>query len=53
MTQKFKDRCIATKILPASFWNKKRAQEVAEDGDARSSIKLPDEVVAPKAVTSR
>ena len=54
VTQKFKDRCIATKILPASFWNKKRAQEVEADGEARSTIKLPDELVAPKApVTSR
>lgn len=42
VTQKYKDRCIATKILPASFWNKKRAKEVEADEKARSDIKLPD-----------
>jgi len=40
VTQKYKDRCIETKILPASFWNKKRAAEVAADEAARSEIKF-------------
>jgi len=38
VTQKYKDRCIPTKILPASFWNKKRAQEVAADKEARGAV---------------
>jgi UDP-sulfoquinovose synthase len=29
IVKKYKDRCNPTKILPASFWNKKRAEECA------------------------
>lgn len=29
IVKKYKDRCDPTKILPASFWNKKRAEECA------------------------
>mmetsp|Transcript_21622 Transcript_21622/g.27994 ORF Transcript_21622/g.27994 Transcript_21622/m.27994 type:complete len:457 (+) Transcript_21622:49-1419(+) len=30
VARKYMDRCIPTKILPASFWNRKRAKECAE-----------------------
>ena len=46
MTNKYKDRCIPTKILPASFWNKKRALAAEADGEARSDIKLPEAVAS-------
>ncbi|KAH8062000.1 racemase/epimerase [Aureococcus anophagefferens] len=46
VTNKYKDRCIPTKILPASFWNKKRALAAEADGEARSDIKLPEAVAA-------
>ena len=38
IVKKYKDRCNPTKILPASFWNKKRAQECADLDPA--SIKI-------------
>ena len=41
IVKKYKDRCDPTKILPASFWNKKRAAECAEIDPA--SIKLKEE----------
>jgi UDP-sulfoquinovose synthase len=46
VTNKYKDRCIPTKILPASFWNKKRALAAEADGEARSDIKLPEAVAS-------
>lgn len=41
VAQKYKDRCLKEKILPASFWNRKRALEWAE-ADAKD-----DDVPAP------
>merc|ERR1712087_613672 len=42
IVQKYKGRCDPKKILPASFWNKKRAEECATlDPD---SIKFKEEV---------
>lgn len=34
VTKKYKDRCIKEKVLPKSFWNKKRA--VANEGTVES-----------------
>lgn len=31
VARKYKERCIPTKILPASFWNRKRALECQEN----------------------
>ena len=36
VTLKYKDRCIRTKILPASFWNRKRALECAAELEAQN-----------------
>lgn len=35
VTKKYKDRCIKEKVLPKSFWNKKRA-EANEKGTVES-----------------
>jgi UDP-sulfoquinovose synthase len=40
IVKKYKHRCDPTKILPASFWNKKRAEECAEIDP--SSVKLEE-----------
>ena len=41
IVKKYKHRCNPTKILPASFWNKKRAEECASlDPD---SVKIEEE----------
>jgi len=39
IVQKYKDRCNPAKILPASFWNKQRAQECAALENGTVSIK--------------
>lgn len=39
VVKKYKSRCNPTKILPASFWNKKRAEECAELDPASITIK--------------
>lgn len=41
IVKKYKGRCNPTKILPASFWNKKRAEECASLDP--NSIKIPVE----------
>ena len=41
VVKKYKGRCDPKKILPASFWNKKRAEECASLDP--SSIKLKEE----------
>jgi UDP-sulfoquinovose synthase len=41
VVKKYKGRCNAAKILPASFWNKKRAEECA--GIDVNSIKIKDD----------
>lgn len=41
VTKKYKDRCDPLKILPASFWNKKRAEECASLDP--SSIKFKED----------
>ncbi|KAJ1451807.1 hypothetical protein M885DRAFT_528655 [Pelagophyceae sp. CCMP2097] len=38
VTRKYKDRCIETKILPASFWNRKRALECQEAVDTATPV---------------
>ena len=40
VVQKYKHRCDPTKILPASFWNKKRAEECASLDP--NSVKIVD-----------
>jgi UDP-sulfoquinovose synthase len=40
VVRKYKSRCNPTKILPASFWNKKRAQECAEIDPNSIKIKV-------------
>lgn len=47
VVKKYKGRCNPTKILPASFWNKKRAEECASLDP--SSIKIEDEAPAKAA----
>lgn len=42
IVKKFKHRCNPTKILPASFWNKKRAEECANIDP--NSINIDDKV---------
>ena len=42
IVQKYKSRCDPKKILPASFWNKKRAEECASPDP--NSIKLKEDV---------
>ena len=39
VVKKYKHRCDPTKILPASFWNKKRAEECASLEDQKVEIK--------------
>lgn len=39
VVKKYKDRCDSTKILPASFWNKKRAEECASLDNEKVEIK--------------
>mmetsp|Transcript_7973 Transcript_7973/g.24520 ORF Transcript_7973/g.24520 Transcript_7973/m.24520 type:complete len:478 (-) Transcript_7973:409-1842(-) len=40
VARKYKDRCIPTKILPASFWNRKRALECKES-DPAAPLQVP------------
>lgn len=42
IVKKYKDRCNPQKILPASFWNKKRAEECASIDP--TSVKVSEEV---------
>jgi UDP-sulfoquinovose synthase len=43
VVKKYKDRCNPRKILPASFWNKKRAEECAALDPGSIKIVLTDE----------
>ena len=43
IVKKYKSRCNPTKILPASFWNKKRAEECASLDPNSIKIKVEDE----------
>eukprot|EP00804_Cyclotella_cryptica_P029802 CCRYP_019330-RC/>CCRYP_019330-RC protein AED:0.28 eAED:0.28 QI:0/-1/0/1/-1/1/1/0/375 len=40
VVQKYKHRCDPTKILPASFWNKKRAEECASLDPSSVKVKV-------------
>jgi UDP-sulfoquinovose synthase len=44
IVKKYKDRCDPTKILPASFWNKKRADECADLDPASITLKTEETV---------
>ena len=48
VVKKYKSRCNPTKILPASFWNKKRAQECATLDPKSIKIKQDDKETAAK-----
>eukprot|EP00616_Rhizochromulina_sp_CCMP1243_P006251 CAMPEP_0118965644 /NCGR_PEP_ID=MMETSP1173-20130426/3166_1 /TAXON_ID=1034831 /ORGANISM="Rhizochromulina marina cf, Strain CCMP1243" /LENGTH=460 /DNA_ID=CAMNT_0006914297 /DNA_START=13 /DNA_END=1395 /DNA_ORIENTATION=- len=33
IAQKYKDRCIVSKVMPKSYWNKKRTEDIEQNGD--------------------
>ena len=33
IAEKYKDRCLLDKVMPKSYWNKKRTADIAEKGD--------------------
>jgi len=47
VVKKYKSRCNPAKILPASFWNKKRAQECASLDPNSVKIKDDEKAAAP------
>jgi UDP-sulfoquinovose synthase len=44
ITQKFKDRAILGKVMPSSYWNKKRTEDITEGRGAVLETKSLDEV---------
>jgi UDP-sulfoquinovose synthase len=50
VVKKYKSRCNPVKILPASFWNKKRAEECASIDP--NSIKIKEEATEPAAASA-
>jgi UDP-sulfoquinovose synthase len=47
VVKKYKNRCNPRKILPASFWNKKRAEECASLDPDSIKIGINEERVVP------
>eukprot|EP00180_Rhodochaete_pulchella_P002899 Plantae.Rhodophyta-Rhodochaete_pulchella.ctg4603.p1 GENE.Plantae.Rhodophyta-Rhodochaete_pulchella.ctg4603~~Plantae.Rhodophyta-Rhodochaete_pulchella.ctg4603.p1 ORF type:complete len:395 (+),score=63.15 Plantae.Rhodophyta-Rhodochaete_pulchella.ctg4603:35-1186(+) len=45
ISSKYLDRCDRSKIMPSSFWNKRRLQECAEDAAAAQAALSEDEVM--------
>jgi UDP-sulfoquinovose synthase len=50
VVKKYKSRCNPQKILPASFWNKKRAEECASIDP--TSIKIKEEAATATPTTA-
>jgi len=46
VVKKYKDRCDPTKILPASFWNKKRAEECSTLDPSSVKINVDEKTTA-------
>ena len=52
VTQKYKDRAILSKVMPTSYWNKKRTEDITERGavlETKSALKSAEDAQAKEA----